>query len=280
VEDRIMAENVDRPRRGWQNRLHTVVFEADTFAGWAFDVALIICILASVATVMLESVPAVRARHQVALDAWEWGFTILFTVEYLLRLLAVRRPLSYVTSFYGVIDLLAILPTYLSLLFPGVESLVTIRVLRLLRVFRIFKLTHYVGESQVLLTALRSSRRKVSVFLVTVLTIVIVVGTLMYLIEGEKNGFTSIPISIYWAVVTITTVGFGDVVPKTPLGQFLSSTLMITGYAIIAIPTGIFTAELSSARKDLTRQACPACSAQGHDLDARFCKFCAAQLHE
>jgi voltage-gated potassium channel len=270
----------DRPRRGWQNQLHTVVFEADTLAGWAFDVALIGCILASVATVMLESVPSVRARHQATLDALEWGFTVLFTAEYFLRLLAVRRPLGYAMSFYGVIDLLAILPTYLSLFIPGAESLLTVRVLRLLRVFRIFKLTHHVGESHVLLAALRASRRKVSVFLVAVLTIVVVVGTLMYLIEGEKHGFTSIPLSIYWAIVTITTVGFGDIVPRTPLGQFLAATLMITGYAIIAIPTGIFAAELSAARKELTRQACPACSAQGHDLDARFCKYCAAQLHE
>jgi voltage-gated potassium channel len=273
-----MAE--ERPRRGWQNRLHTVIFEADTPAGWAFDVALIVCILASVATVMLESVPSVRVRHQAALDALEWGFTVLFTAEYVLRLLAVRRPLGYATSFYGVIDLLAILPTYLSLFIPRAESLITVRVLRLLRVFRIFKLTHHVGESHVLLGALRASRRKVSVFLVAVLTIVVVVGTLMYLIEGEKHGFTSIPISIYWAIVTITTVGFGDIVPRTPLGQFLAATLMITGYAIIAIPTGIFAAELSAARKDLTRQACPACSAQGHDPDARFCKYCAAPLHE
>lgn len=271
---------VERPQRGWQNRLHTVIFEADTTAGWAFDVALLVCILASVAVVMLESVPSIRAHHQATFDALEWGFTILFTVEYILRLLAVRRPLGYATSFYGIIDLLAVLPTYLSLFLPGAESLIAIRVLRLLRVFRIFKLTHHVSESHVLLAALHSSRRKVSVFLVAVLTIVIVVGTLMYLIEGEENGFTSIPLSVYWAIVTITTVGFGDVVPKTPLGQFLSATLMITGYAIIAIPTGIFAAELSAARKDVTRQACPACSAQGHDQDARYCKYCATPLHE
>ena len=275
-----MAAEAERPRRGWRNRLHTVVFEADTPAGWAFDVVLIVCILASVATVMLESVPSVRARHQATLDALEWVFTALFTAEYLLRLLAVRRPLGYATSFYGVIDLLAVLPTYLSLFLPGAESLITVRVLRLLRVFRIFKLAHHVGESHVLLAALRASRRKVSVFLLAVLTIVVVVGTLMYLVEGEENGFTSIPLSIYWAIVTMTTVGFGDIVPRSPLGQFLASALMITGYAIIAIPTGIVTAELAAARKDLTRQACPACSAEGHDPDARFCKYCAAPLHE
>jgi len=276
-----MANEEEGPRRGWRHRLHTVVFEADTFAGWAFDVALIVCILASVATVMLESVPSVRAQHRATLDAVEWGFTFLFTAEYVIRLLAVRRPLSYATSFYGVIDLLAVLPTYLSLFLPGAESMVTVRVLRLLRVFRIFKLTHHVGEGHVLLAALRGSRRKVSVFLVAILTIVVVVGTLMYLVEGEKNGFTSIPISIYWAIVTVTTVGFGDIVPRTPLGQFVAASLMITGYAIIAIPTGIFTAELTAAaRKELTRQACPACSVQGHDHDARFCKYCAAPLNE
>jgi voltage-gated potassium channel len=276
-----MAAEADRPRRGWQNRLHTVIFEADTPAGRAFDVALLVCILASVATVTLESVPSVRARYRPTLDALEWGFTALFTAEYLLRLLAVRRPLGYATSFYGVIDLLAVLPTYLSLFIPGAETLIAVRVLRLLRVFRIFKMTHHVGEGQVLLAALRASRRKVSVFLMAVLTIVVVVGTLMYVIEGEENGFTSIPRSVYWAIVTITTVGYGDIAPKTPLGQLLSSALMITGYAIIAIPTGIFTAEMAAvARKDLTRQACPACSAEGHGPDARFCKYCGAALHE
>jgi voltage-gated potassium channel len=276
-----MATEANRPRRGWQNRLHTVIFEADTPAGRAFDVALILCILASVAAVMLESVPSVRARHGATLDALEWAFTGLFTAEYVLRLLAVRRPLGYATSFYGVIDLLAVLPNYLSLFVPGAESLIAVRMLRLLRVFRILKLTQHVGEGHVLLAALRASRRKVSVFLLAVLTIAVVAGTLMYVIEGEENGYTSIPRSVYWAVVTITTVGYGDIAPKTPLGQLLSSALMITGYAIIAIPTGIFSAELAAAsRKDLTRQACPACSAEGHDPDARFCKYCGAALHE
>jgi voltage-gated potassium channel len=276
-----MAVESERPRRGWRNRLHTVIFEADTPAGRAFDVVLIVCILASVATVMLESVASVRARYRATLDALEWGFTALFTVEYLLRLLAVRRPLRYATSFYGLIDLLAVLPTYLSLFVPGAESLIAVRVLRLLRVFRVFKMTHYVGEGQVLLTALRASRRKVGVFLLAVLTIVVVAGTLMYVVEGEENGYTNIPRSVYWAIVTVTTVGFGDIVPRTPVGQFLASVLMITGYAIIAIPTGIFSAEMAAAsRKELTRQACPACGAQGHDPDARFCKYCAAPLHE
>jgi voltage-gated potassium channel len=276
-----MAAEADHPRRGWQNQLHTVVFEADTLAGRAFDVALIFCILASVAAVMLESVPSVRARHRPTLDALEWGFTALFTAEYVSRLLAVRRPLGYATSFYGVIDLLAVLPSYLSLFIPGAESLIAVRVLRLLRVFRIFKMTQHVGESHALLAALRASRRKVSVFLLAVLTIAVVTGTLMYVIEGEDNGYTSIPRSVYWAIVTITTVGYGDIAPKTPLGQLLSSALMITGYAIIAIPTGIFTAEMAAvSRKDLTRQACPACSAEGHDPDARFCKYCGAALHE
>jgi voltage-gated potassium channel len=209
----------------------------------------------------------------------EWVFTILFTVEYFLRLVSVRRPLAYATSFFGVVDLLAVAPTFLSLFVPGSQYLLVIRVLRLLRVFRIFKLAEHLSEADVLVRALRASRRKISVFLLAVLTLVVIIGSLLYVIEGEQNGFTSIPISIYWAVVTLTTVGYGDISPQTPLGQTLAAAVMIIGYGIIAVPTGIVTAELTqSARRTVSTQACPSCAAEGHDADAVYCKYCAARL--
>jgi voltage-gated potassium channel len=267
------------PSGGRRARLHEVIFEADTRAGRAFDVALIILILLSVLAVMLESVGSVRARYGAELYAAEWAFTILFTVEYALRLTAVRRPLRYAASFFGVVDLLAIVPTYLSLLVPGSHYLLVVRILRLLRVFRVLKLAEHLTEADVLMRALRASRRKISVFLLTVLTLVVVIGTLLYVIEGGENGFTSIPVSIYWAVVTLTTVGYGDISPKTPLGQTLAAVVMIIGYGIIAVPTGIVTVELAqAARQPVSTQSCPDCSAQGHDADARHCKYCGAKL--
>ena len=211
--------------------------------------------------------------------ALEWLVTILFTVEYLLRLICVGRPIRYAFSFYGLVDLLAIAPTYLSVVVSGTQSLIVIRALRLLRVFRVLKLGHFVGEAKVLRAALRASIRKIVVFLGTVLILVLIVGALMYLVEGEETGFTSIPQSIYWAVVTLTTVGYGDVAPQTVLGKFLASIVMIIGYGIIAVPTGIVTVELSAARKAaITTKACPECSAEGHDPDAKFCKDCGADL--
>jgi len=267
------------PTGGWRGRLHEVIFEADTRAGRAFDGALIILILLSVVAVMLESVGSVRERFGPELYAAEWAFTILFTVEYALRLAGVRRPLRYATSFFGVVDLLAIAPTYLSLLAPGSHYLLVIRILRLLRVFRVLKLAEHLSEADVLMRALRASRRKISVFLLTVLTLVVVIGTLLYVIEGEENGFTSIPVGIYWAVVTLTTVGYGDISPKTPVGQTLAAAVMIIGYGIIAVPTGIVTVEIAQAvRKPVSTQACPDCSSQGHDVDAVHCKYCGAKL--
>ena len=228
---------------------------------------------------MLESVAWVRAEYGFILSALEWVFTILFTIEYILRLISVKRPLGYATSFFGLVDLLAIIPTYLSLFIPGSQYLLTIRILRLLRIFRVFKLAEYVREAQVITTALRASRRKISVFLFSVLTIVVIIGSLMYVVEGEANGFTDIPTSIYWAIVTLTTVGYGDISPQTALGKALASAVMITGYAIIAVPTGIVTAELSQAtRKQVSTRSCSACSIEGHDLDALYCKHCGAQL--
>jgi len=268
------------PPTPWRARLHEVIFEADTPEGKAFDVVLLWLIVGSIAAVMLESVTSVKAKYGTPLRAAEWLFTALFTVEYVLRLVAVRRPLHYARSFFGVVDLLAVLPSYVGLVVPGAHPLLVIRGLRLLRIFRVLKLGRYLGEANVLLTALRSSRAKITVFLGTVLTVVVILGTLMYLIEGEQNGFTSIPRAVYWAVVTMTTVGYGDIAPKTVPGQALAAIVMILGYSIIAVPTGIVSAEIAQAMgpKRVSTQACPECGAEGHDADARHCKHCGARL--
>jgi voltage-gated potassium channel len=263
-----------------QLRLHEIIFEADTPAGRWFDILLIVTILLSVVVVMLDSVIAIHHNYRKLLYELEWIFTLLFTLEYILRLSCVGRPLCYATSFYGLVDLLAILPTYLSLFLPGAQYLLVIRILRILRIFRIFKLVQYIQEARVLGAALRESRRKITVFLFTVLTLVIVFGSIIYLIEGPKNGFTSIPRSIYWAIVTLTTVGYGDIFPKTAIGQFVASLVMILGYAIIAVPTGIVTLALSKVKQKekISTQACPSCAAEGHDPDARYCKYCGVRL--
>lgn len=263
-----------------QHRLHEIIFEADTRAGKWFDVLLILSIVSSVLVVMLDSVAVFKADYGFFLYRAEWGFTLLFTLEYLLRLSCVKKPMRYATSFLGIVDLLAILPTYAGLLIPGGQYFIVIRILRVLRIFRVFKLAPYLGEAAILIRALRASRRKITVFLMTILTLVIIFGSLMYMIEGAQNGFTSIPRSIYWAIVTMTTVGYGDISPKTNLGQALASLIMILGYAIIAVPTGIVTAELSrAAHTTVSTQACPECMAHGHDIDAVFCKFCSARLN-
>jgi voltage-gated potassium channel len=262
-----------------RERLHEIIFEADTPAGKAFDVLLLVLIILSVVAVMLESINSVAEKYGDWLRAFEWLVTILFTIEYLLRLYSVGKPARYARSFFGVVDLLAILPTYLSFFIPGAQSLLVIRALRLLRVFRVLKLAHFVGESRVLWSAIRASARKIIVFLGTVLTIVIIVGSMMYLIEGAANGFTSIPVSIYWAIVTMTTVGYGDIAPQTPLGKILASAIMIMGYGIIAVPTGIVTVELAGAsRKGFNTRACPDCGVARHDLDAVHCKYCGGKL--
>lgn len=268
------------PRKGeWRARWHEVIFEADTPAGKRFDLVLLAVILLSVLAVSLESVRDIRETYGTALRITEWVITILFTLEYVARLLSVRRPLWYAVSFFGLVDLLAILPTYLSLLVPGSQSLLVIRALRLLRVFRILKLAHFVGEARLLGAAMRASARKIIVFLGVVTTTVLIAGALMYLIEGEENGFTSIPTAVYWAVVTMSTVGYGDIVPHTPLGRMIASALMVMGYAIIAVPTGIVTVELGAAtRRAGNTQACPTCGADGHDIDARYCRKCGSKL--
>jgi voltage-gated potassium channel len=265
-------------RSRWRARLHEIIFEADTAAGRAFDMGLLVSILVSVLAVMLESVTAIRREYGGVLRAVEWAITVVFTGEYVLRLVAVDRPWRYARSFFGVIDLLAVAPTYLALVLPEAQPLIVIRAIRLLRVFRIFKLAHFVGEGQQLIQALRASRRKITVFLGGIVTLVVIAGALMYVVEGEKHGFTSIPTSMYWAVVTMTTVGYGDLAPRTPLGQLLASLLMILGYGIIAVPTGIVSVELAHADHAVSRQACPACGAEGHDVDATHCKYCGARL--
>jgi len=269
-----------RPRglTGWRARGHEIIFESDTPAGKAFDLILILAILASIGVVMLESMRDVSATHGLALRRAEWVFTLLFTAEYALRLLCVARPGHYARSFFGVVDLLAILPTYLSVLIPGAQALLVIRTLRILRVFRVLKLASYVAESETLVRALLASRRKIAVFMFAVFTLVIIFGSLMYLVEGPEHGFTSIPRGVYWAVVTMTTVGYGDISPQTTLGQSIATLIMILGYGIIAVPTGIVTAQLAYAPQGVSGQSCPSCSAGGHEHGAGFCRKCGARL--
>lgn len=265
-------------RSAWRDRLEQIIFGVDTRAGRAFDVVLLLLILSSVMVVLLESVPGLRTEYAKSLRLAEWAFTVVFTIEYVLRLICTRQPLRYAFSFLGLIDLLAVIPAYLSLVFSGTQSLAVIRGLRLLRTFRVLKLTHYVVEAGTLMRALRASRPKITVFLVTVLTIVVIVGALMYLIEGEEAGFTSIPVSMYWAIVTLTTVGYGDLAPKTVPGRMLASMLMIFGYGIIAVPTGIVSVELARAGVGAAGRVCPDCGSGVHDSDARHCKLCGGHL--
>ena len=270
-----------------RTRLFIVVFGTDTPAGKLFDIVLLWAILLSIVQVMLESVPSINERFGNFFEVAEWAFTILFTIEYALRLFIERKPSRYAFSFYGIIDFLALLPTYLTLFLAGGSYLVVIRAIRLLRVFRILKLSRYMGEAYVITSALAASRYKIMVFLGAVLTLAIITGTLMYLIEGGENGFTSIPRSIYWAIVTITTVGYGDIAPQTVIGQFLASFIMLMGYAIIAVPTGIVTAEMtvaSIAEKSSKHnvQICPnrECDMITNDLDANYCKRCGEKFRK
>lgn len=273
-----------KPPSGWRRRMYDVIFEADTPAGRRFDVALVVAILLSILVVVLDSVPWLHSDHARLLNALEWGFTALFTVEYAARIVCVQRPWRYATGFFGVIDLLAVLPSYFSLLMPGTELLLDIRILRLLRVFRIFKLTLYIEEYTRLGEALAASRRKILVFLSVVLMAILILGTIMYVVEGPQNGYTSIPVAMYWATVTMTTVGYGDITPHTNLGKAIASFMMLLGWGILAVPTGIVTAEMTlrhgAGRQGASRseRACAACGSRGHDADARFCKDCGAAL--
>ena len=265
-----------------KDKLYRIIFEADTKAGKNFDVILIITILISVFVVLLESIPSLNREYGFYFRIVEWIVTILFSIEYIARIFVARKSLSYIFSFFGVIDLLAVLPAYLGLFLTGTGSLLIIRALRLLRIFRIFKLSRYTSEGQVIIDALKASKVKIGVFLFAVLTVILIIGTIMYLIEGEKNGFTSIPRAMYWTVVTITTVGYGDIAPQTPVGQFIAGVAMLIGYAIIAVPTGIVTVEFSKAkdRKRNNNSSCPECQAQVHGSDARYCYKCGASLEK
>ena len=269
-----------KPETGLRRRLYTIIFEADTTAGRRFDIALVVIILLSIAVVIAESVPSIGRRYGPTANLLEWGFTLLFSAEYIARLLCVRHPLRYATSFFGIIDLLSVVPTYFALLMPDAAVFLDIRILRLLRIFRIFKLTVYVAEYTMLARALRASRHKILVFLSAVLMAVLILGTVMYVVEGPDNGYTSIPVSMYWAIVTMTTVGYGDVVPQTALGKLIASFMMLLGWGILAVPTGIVTAEMTSMRmgRRPTTRTCPACHSEGHEPEAKYCSDCGAAL--
>ena len=264
----------------WRSKLHDTIYESNTTAGKIFDIALLLLIILSIVTVILDSIKIYNRQYASLFTILEWIFTILFTAEYLLRLVSIDKPLRYVFSFLGIIDLLAIIPSYLSIFFIGAESLMVFRVLRFLRVFRIFKLTHFLSEMQFLKAAITGSLKKISIFMMVVLGLVIILGSVMYLVEGGRNGFSSIPDSIYWAIVTITTVGYGDISPVTSLGKFIASFIMLIGYGIIAVPTGIITTEMALAERSRKQghETCPGCGKEGHDQDAIFCKRCGSLL--
>jgi voltage-gated potassium channel len=267
-----------RDQPAWKLRLYLIIFESGTRGGKIFDVYLLIAIGLSVTVVMLESVPSIRSAYPVLIDSLEWFFTILFSLEYIARLLCVRRPLRYAWSFYGIIDLFAFLPSYIGLFIPTAGYLMTIRALRLLRIFRVLKLAEFMQASETLRSALYASRRKIAVFLSFVMAVVLIMGTVMYLIEGEENGFNSIPRGVYWAIVTLTTVGYGDVTPHTVLGRILACFIMIMGYGIIAVPTGIFSLELHQAVQAKEARTCGNCQTTEADRKARFCRRCGRPL--
>ncbi|MBT8257897.1 MAG: ion transporter [Bacteroidia bacterium] len=274
----------NKSQKTWRDKLHEIIYEADTPIGRTFDFILLIAILASILFVMLESVEYVDNKYHEFLNVAEWVITILFTIEYIVRIVAIKKPSKYIFSFYGIIDLLSTIPKYLSLFFVGSQSLVALRALRLLRIFRILKLARYIGESTYFVRALKVSRAKILVFLSFVLILCIILGTIMYLVEsGEGSGFTSIPRSVYWAIVTLTTVGYGDIAPATAVGQLIASAIMILGYSIIAIPTGIVSAEMSrSQRKEIhtNTQSCAYCLAANHRDNADYCYNCGNPLHD
>lgn len=275
-----MQYRLEQPERGWRKRLYIIIFEADTLAGRRFDEALMLAICASVLVVVVGSVPAIQARFATLLLVLEWFFTLAFTAEYVARLSCVKQTWRYALSLYGIVDLLSILPTYLAILTPELYYLIDVRMLRLMRVFRILRLTEYVSEARLLRQALYNARRKIFVFLSFVCIVVVIVGTLMTVVEGPQHGFTSIPVGIYWAVVTLTTTGYGDMVPRTPLGQAITAGVMLLGYAVIAIPTGIMGAEITASmlRRPITTRTCTHCLTEGHDPDASYCKHCGAAL--
>ena len=264
----------------WRDVLYDVIFKADTVAGKSFDIAVIVIIALSVITVIISTVDIIEQKYGNALHIAEWMFTIIFTIEYILRLICCKRPVAYARSFFGIVDLFAIAPTYISVFLPSSHVLIVIRILRVLRIFRVLKLVKYIGESELLIDALRSSRRKITVFLFSVITIVIIFGSVMYIVETPKNGFTNIPQCIYWAVVTLTTVGYGDITPQTHIGKAIAMVIMVMGYGIIAVPTGIVTAEItrSMGHNKISTNVCEGCGYRWHDDDAHYCKHCGNTL--
>src|SRR6187401_1477852 len=267
-------------RQSWRGKLHETIYESNTTAGKTFDIVLLVCIIGSIITVTLDSVEVYHNKFGEIFYILEWVFTSLFTIEYILRLISIKRPLKYVFSFLGLIDLLAIIPSYLSIFLAGAQSLLVLRALRLLRVFRIFKLTHFLTEMEFLRASILTSLKKISIFMLVVFSMTIILGSIMYLVENGENGFSSIPDSIYWAIVTITTVGYGDISPVTTLGKFIASVIMLLGYGIIAVPTGIVTTEMALAarKRDEKNEVCPKCGKEGHDSDATYCKICGELL--
>ena len=265
---------------GWRDVLYDVIFKADTVAGKSFDIAVIVIIVLSVITVIINTVGSIEQKYGNILHIAEWVFTIIFTIEYILRLICCKRSVVYARSFFGIVDLLAVVPTYISVFLPSSHVLVVIRILRVLRIFRVLKLVKYIGESELLIDALRSSRRKITVFLFSVVTIVIIFGSVMYIVETPDNGFTNIPQSIYWAVVTLTTVGYGDMAPQTNIGKAIAMVIMVMGYGILAVPTGIVTAEItkSMGHNKVSSNVCEGCGYRWHDDDAHYCKHCGNTL--
>lgn len=272
------ARHFGIPAAGWRRRWFIIIFESDTRTGRLFDVWLLVVIIASVLVVMLDSVHSVGDRYGTLFNVLEWGFTLAFTAEYIVRLLCVNHPMRYARSFFGIIDLVSVLPTYLAFFFPELQALIDVRVLRLLRTFRVLKLVAYVSEYRYLAAALADSRRKIVVFLAAVMMIQVTMSTLMYVVEGPENGFTSIPTSIYWGITAMTTVGFGDIVPKTDVGRAIASVMMLLGWSILAVPTGIVTAEMTRRSGGVPARRCPACGAADHLPTARFCHECAEAL--
>ncbi len=270
-----------KSRASWRHKLHEIIYEADTKVGKTFDIILLWVIILSIILVMLESVPSFDAKYHNQLDTAEWIITILFTLEYIARILVVKKPSKYIFSFFGIVDLLSTIPKYLSLILGGSHFLVAVRALRLLRVFRILKLVRYIGEAKMLSKALHASKHKIAVFIFSVVILSVILGTIMYLVEGPEHGFTSIPRSVYWTIVTLTTVGYGDIAPQTAQGQFIATLVMIMGYGIIAVPTGIVTSELTALNKEPSNtQACPSCMADNHVDNAIFCHKCGDRLNE
>ncbi|MDQ3192045.1 MAG: ion transporter [Bacteroidota bacterium] len=264
----------------WRQKIHEVIYEADTPAGKLFDVLLLILIFISVLGIILESVESIRLKYGDILILLEWTVTVIFTIEYILRIISIGKPFKYIFSFFGLVDLVAFLPAYIALIWIGAYYFSVIRMFRLLRIFRIFKLAKYTWASKVLMLSLRQNKGKIIIFLMTVFTIVTIMGSLLYAIEGPKHGFVSIPVGIYWAIITLTTVGYGDIVPATPIGKLIASAIMIMGYSIIAVPTGLVSMGIASAnKKEVSNQACHQCSKEGHDVDALHCKYCGAVLN-